>query len=290
MGVSRSTYYFHLNYEPQPRKGGGGRPIPGYSYTEDGEKVSDEQVKDWIMEAIADEGAAYGYLKLTYLLRQDYRLVINKKKVYRLCKELDVLKPQRHIKERHPRRLAINRSVTEPNQLWEVDLKYGYIAGEDRFFFILSYIDVFTRQIKGYHIGLTCEAKHVVQTLKQALLKQNLFAEGKELPAIRSDNGPQFVSHLFESTCEQLDITHERIPPRTPNMNAHIESFHRLLEDDRLSRNEFVTYAEAYATVVDYMEFYNKRRLHSSLYYLSPDEFTKRHYENGLQPRKEVKV
>ncbi len=242
------------------------------------------------MEAIAGDEAGYGYHKLTHLLRQKYCLEINKKKVYRLCKELEILKHQRKIKKKHPRRLAINRTITGPNQLWETDLKYGYVAEEDRFFFILSFIDVFNREIKGYHIGLACEAKHVVQALKQALLKHGLFEKGKKLPAIRSDNGPQFVSHLFEDTCEELGILHGRIPPKTPNMNEHIESFHRVLEDDCLSKNEFETYAQAYGEVVDYMEFYNKRRLHSSLYYLSPVEFAKRHRENGLQLKKLVKV
>lgn len=242
------------------------------------------------MEAIAAEGFAYGYLKLTHLLRREHGLLINKKKVYRLCKELDVLKPQRKIKERHPRKLARNRTVTAPNQLWEVDIKYGYITGEDRFFFVLSYIDVYDRQIVGYHIGLSCEAAHALQALQSALDRRQIFQQSGTLPIVRSDNGPQFVSLLFETTCGQLGVEHERIPPKTPNLNAHIESFHRLLEEECLSAQEFVTYAEAYEAVDRYMKFYNNRRLHSSLYYLPPAEFTKRHYENGLQPRKVVKV
>ncbi|AFV11629.1 hypothetical protein Tph_c14200 [Thermacetogenium phaeum DSM 12270] len=110
-------------------------------------------------ELITAEGFAYGYLKLTHCLRRKFHLIINKKKVYRLCKELDILRPQRKIKRKHPRRLARNRVITASNQLWEADLKYGYIAGEDRFFFIMPIIDVFDRCIVAYHIGLSCEAK-----------------------------------------------------------------------------------------------------------------------------------
>jgi len=143
---------------------------------------------------IQDEGFAYGYLKLTYCLRKNFNLIINKKKVFRLCKELQVLRPQRRIKTRHPRRLARNRVITGPNQLWETDLKYGYIAGENRFFFILSIIDVFDRSIVGYHIGLACEARDAAITLKNALLKRQLY-EAEKKPAIRSDNGPQFISN-----------------------------------------------------------------------------------------------
>ncbi len=123
----------------------------------------------------------------------------------------------------------------------------------------------------------------MVSTLKSAMLKRQLYENEKtKLPTIRSDNGPQFSSGLFESTCEELGLEHERIPPRTPNMNVHIESFHRLLEDGCLSSEEFNTYGQAYEAVVDFMEFYNARRLHSSLYYMSPDEFHKKHQATGV--------
>ena len=65
--------------------------------------VSNEQVKEWLCELITAEGFAYGYLKLTYCLRRNFNLVINKKKVYRLCKELAILRPQRKVKHKHPK-------------------------------------------------------------------------------------------------------------------------------------------------------------------------------------------
>jgi putative transposase len=266
-----------------------GRPIPGYCFTKQGKKVSDEQIKEWIMETITGDGYSYGYVKLTHHLRQVYSLVINKKRVYRLCKELDILKPQRERKSIYPRKLARNRDITAPNQLWEVDIKYGYITGEDRFFYVLSYLDVFDRQIVGYHIGLRCEAKHATQVLQEALWKRQVFSSA-EKPVIRSDNGPQFVSLLFASACQEFGIEHERIPPRTPNMNAHIEAFHRWFEEDCLSRYEFQTYEEAYRAVVEYMEYYNNRRIHSSLHYLSPKTFYQQYIENGLMPVKTIRV
>jgi len=58
------------------------------------------------MELVAGKENAYGYRKLAICLRRRYNLVINNKKVYRLCKELDKLAPQRRIKVKHPRRLA----------------------------------------------------------------------------------------------------------------------------------------------------------------------------------------
>jgi len=165
IGISRSTYYANLNHRPKPRTRTGGRPSSRYTFTSDNKVVSNEQVKEWLCELITAEGFAYGYLKLTHCLRRKFHLIINKKKVYRLCKELDILRPQRKIKHKHPRRLAKNRVITASNQLWETDIKYGYIAGEDRFFFVMPIIDVFDRCIVACHIGLSCEAKDAVITL-----------------------------------------------------------------------------------------------------------------------------
>jgi len=241
------------------------------------------------MDEIKGDGFNYEYVKLKVQIQRQHGLAVNKKKVYRLYKELGVLKPQRPLHRKYPRKLARNRSITGPNQLWEVDIKYGYIYGEYRFFFVLSYIDVFDRQIVGYHIGLHCEAKDAVSTLKTGLWKRKLLTSGQR-PVIRSDNGPQFISNAFEEACEELEIEHERIPPKTPNMNAHIESFHRVFEDDRLSKIEFENYAQAYECVDTFIRWYNSTRIHSSIHYLSPVEFYNAHLETGLQPKKPILV
>lgn len=224
------------------------------------------------MELISGEAGIYGYRKLCILLRREYALEINKKKVYRLCKVLDILQPQRKITVSYPRKLARNRVITGPNQLWEMDIKYGYIEGEDRFFFILSLIDVFDRSIIDYHIGLHCIGYDASQLVQRALFKRQQF-NSETKPVIRTDNGPQFISIAFQKACETLKVQHERIPPRTPNMNAHIESFHRLLEHECLRRFIFTSYEDAYREVARYMDFYNNRRIHSSILDLPPSEF-----------------
>lgn len=170
------------------------------------------------------DGIAYDYRKLTKQLRRKYKLIVNKKKIYRLCKELDILQPQLQKRISYPRKLARNRVITTSNQLWETDIKYGYIEGEQRFFFILSYIDVYDRSIIDYHMSLSCTGKDAIQTLNRALFKRQQFDQ-MEKPVIRIDNGPQFISHAFEQGCEKFQVEHERIPPRTPNMNAHIDRF-----------------------------------------------------------------
>lgn len=67
----------------------------------------------------------YGYHKITIVIRKRFNLIINKKKVYRLCKELEVLRPQRKQKAEYPRKTAKKREITMSNSLWEIDVKYG---------------------------------------------------------------------------------------------------------------------------------------------------------------------
>ncbi len=137
---------------------------------------------------------------------------------------------------------------------------------------MLSIIDVFDRVVVGQYRGPVCEAKHAVQTLYGAL--QNRIESGDTMPVIRTDNGPQFVSKLFGDTCESLEVVHERIPPRTPNMNAYIESFHSLLERDLFSLKSFMTFEEAYEALDHYMDFYNNRKMHGSLKLMPPVKFS----------------
>ena len=143
VGLASSTYYSHkarqskktpleFDDKSEPLKSRAGRRILGYSYTYTGRKISDEQIKEFIMEEISGDGYPYGYKKLTASMQEDYGLNINHKKVYRLCTELDVLLPQRKVNPKHPRKLSKRIEVTGSNQLWQMDLKYGYNAGMDR--------------------------------------------------------------------------------------------------------------------------------------------------------------
>ena len=171
--------------------------------------MPDARIKACIRQLLQGPHHASGYRKLTKQLRRKYRLVINKKKVYRLCKELGVLLPQRQTKQPVPRKVARNRVVTGPNQLWQMDIKYGYVAGLERHFYMVSIIDVFDRQIVGYHVDKVCHTRHVVKALQKALLKRNVCGQSHPL-VIRTDNGPQFKSKAFYEFCQQASLWRSR--------------------------------------------------------------------------------
>jgi putative transposase len=281
-GVPASTYYYQHKYTNPKQPVNGGRPVPGYSYTFKGEKVADTRIKGLIMKLLEGEESSYGYRRLTIALRRQYEIKINKKKVYRLCKELKILDKPREPKTSHPHRLANNMEVTGPNQLWQMDIKYGYVAGLERYFYTTSIIDTYDRNVVGQYRGKESKTQDLLDTLQKALLKRNIFTQETPL-VIRTDNGPQFKSHKFKAFYEGSNLlVHERTPNRTPNKNAFIESFHSTLERECFKRHIFMSFEEAFAVLDQYMDFYNKRRIHTSLYGYSPVEFAEKLKKNEV--------
>lgn len=283
--VPRSSYYYHKNHPERRKPAGKGRPIPGYSYDKSGNVVLDARIKGYLRRLIQGPNAAFGYRKLTVLLRRKYKLVINKKKVYRLCKELKILAPQREITNPVPKKVANNRVVTGPNQLWQMDIKYGYVAGKQRHFYLASIIDVFDRNIVAHHRGKACSTADVLKVVQKALLKRKMYDQEQTL-VIRTDNGPQFISKAFYTFCEQARIEHERIPNHTPNKNAYIESFHSILEKECYLRNCFETYEEAFAEVDRFIRYYNNERIHGSLNDWPPREYLRMVAVGEIIPQK----
>ncbi|EPY2286789.1 transposase [Clostridium sporogenes] len=136
---------------------------------------------------------------------------------------------------------------------------------------MINIIDVFDRSIVDYHMGFHWEAKDATALLMESLIRRSLFEECAKTPVIRTNNGPQFVNYKFKNCCEELGLEHEIIPVKTPNKNAHVESFYRILEDECFKSNEFHSYKDAYIIVNDFIHFHNNRRLHSSLRYMTPN-------------------
>lgn len=169
------------------------------------------------------------------------------------------------------RKIAFNRTITGPNQLWEFDIKYGYIVGEQRFFFVLAFVDVFSRKCVGKYIGRSCKTGDLTFTLAQAIKETG--ADPRTL-ILRSDNGPQMTSKQFHEALKKIEknLEHEFIPPATPNKNAHVESFFSILERELLAHRYYVTFADAYQEIHEWMTFYNQRRLHGSLGHRSPND------------------
>ncbi len=252
-----------------------GRTCRGFSFDSFGRKVLDSAIIDKLKHYRKDpmfcvEG---GSKALSRYVRRDSAIIVNHKKVYRLCREEGLLL-QRSKKKSHQGSVmrSQNRRVSGENKVWEFDIKHGWLYGERRSFFILAFIDVGTRAIKAHYVGRSCKAEDMQRTFKLALES----CKGDDLKGlvIRSDNGPQMRSYAFRKFASRCQVEHEFIPPRTPNKNAHIEAFFSIL-DRHLENTYLLNLAEAYVWVNDFVNFYNNHRIHGKLK-MTPAEFSKR--------------
>ncbi|AEJ40248.1 transposase [Sulfobacillus acidophilus TPY] len=134
-------------------------------------------------------------------------------------------------------------------------------------------MDVFDRSILSYHIGWTCTAEQALRALQRAVAQRQPHWAPGVAPVIRTDNGPQFTAQVWAAGVEAWGLVHERIPHATPNRNAHIESWHSVLEAECLGNQVFHTLAEAYEAIARWITFYNERRMHGSLQDWPPAQF-----------------
>ena len=285
-GLSRSGYYKALKrvssgkegVAPQPKPG---RPLSDASFNLKGERVSDHFVRG-ILRGYRKRAEYHnwgGYKVLSRYLLRDHGLRVNSKKVYRLCREEGLLLARPKRKRRKYQRICINRRINGPNQLWEFDIKQGCIHGENKAFYLLAFVDVFSREIVSCHIGLTCRAIHLKMALEEGLKKQKIGKDNRLV--IRSDNGSQMTSHEFRKCVEEQGLCHEFTPLSCPEKNAYVESFFSLYELEFLQTRYFRNFMEAYEQTLDFIGFYHTQRLHGSLFHLPPFEF-KEKYQKGL--------
>ena len=278
-GVSSSSWYYHLKEKECDRRvNNKGRPIPGYTVNPDGEIIPDGMIINALRSFRENKNFANGggYHKLSEYIKRDFGYHVNDKKIYRLCKENGLLLPKKKKSRKRKSKICANIEVSGPNQLWELDIKYGYIHGENRFFYIMVIIDVYLRYVVGYHIGLHCTGKDLVFTLRNAINKHcaNFYYKNGTL-YVRSDNGTQMTSNAFIGSFGSYNegrIIHELIPPATPNKNAHVESFNSILEIEFMQPRYFWSYEQAYSETVDFINFYNCERIHGALNNKTPLE------------------
>lgn len=277
---SRTQYYYSAKVGAVKSPG---RPFPGFTINRDGNKLSDELIVQHLKDYRADIHFmnTCGAKMLSHYLAAEHSIYVNHKKVYRLCKVNRLLLfTTAQIRTQIKKKRCEYRDVTGPNQLWQFDLKHIFIHGENAWCYMLSFIDVFSKKVVGYDIGKTIKAGNLILTLNAALVAEKISHDHPL--QIRSDNGPQMSSNRFHFYLKKLEhkLTHEFIPPRTPNRNAYIESFFSILEKTVIETRYFNTFHDAYEAIVSFVEFYNNRRLHGAIGKLSPMTFIEK-FNNG---------
>ena len=165
-----------------------------------------------------------------------------------------------------------------PNVLWVADITY--IPTWAGFLYLAVVLDVFSRRIVGWSMSTTLHTTVVLDALSMALT----MCRQKGV-IHHSDQGSQYTSIEFGNRCREAGVRPSMGSVGDAYDNAMAESFFATLECELLARSRFKMQAEARNAVFAFIEgFYNPRRRHSSLGYLSPAEFERRHRERAASP------
>jgi putative transposase len=155
-----------------------------------------------------------------------------------------------------------------PNQRWVADFTYIWTA--EGWLFFAAVLDLFSRRIVGWSASHAMTAQLVADALIMAVWRR-----GRPSSLLHhSDQGSQYQSEAFQRLLAELGITCSMSRSGDVWDNSAMESFFSSLKTERVSRRVYATRDEARADVFDYVErFYNRRRQHSTLGYLSPAAF-----------------
>lgn len=230
-------------------------------------KVSEENCRKRkrIIE-LSREKPRYGYRRVTAILRREDE-EINAKRVQRVRREegLQVRKRQRRMRRLGPTEKE-RRVAGRPGEVWSWDFVADQTANGSRFR-ILTLIDEYTRQCLALHAGWSIRAEDAIRVVEIAM------AEHGTPEHLRSDNGPEFIAYAMRDWLKEQEVRTIYIKPGAPWEQAWVESFHDKLRDELLNREWFCTLREAQVVLDGWREEYNQERPHSSLGYLTPDEY-----------------
>lgn len=157
-----------------------------------------------------------------------------------------------------------NFAVDGPDQLWVADITY--VPTWAGFLFLAVVVDAWSRRVVGWAMQANLATSIVLDALNMAV------AQRKPKSVIHhSDHGCQYTSLAFGRRCSEIGVRPSRGSVGDAYDNAMCESFFATLECELLDRRRFQTHAEARMALFRYIEgFYNPRRRHSALGYLSP--------------------
>ena len=250
----RSCYYYKPSHN---RKG-----IPPSTTTikQDGTIVSNATVVDEIKTILSPEFVLYGYQNVTASLK-DLEYIINHKKVYRLMDENNLLLGK-VIKTKGKREWVKFRKIaaTRPMEYLCWDIKYIHVRGENKNYFLLSLMDVYTRRILDWILQGSIRKIDVLKMISRIDLKHGLKGV-----TVRNDNGSQFIANKVRHYLRTLEANQEFTHIATPEENSYIEAFHSIIDREVIQRFDFESYFEAKLTFSAYMDFYNNKRQHGSL-------------------------
>jgi putative transposase len=234
---------------------------------------TDEAMLKTALLDLAGEWPTYGYRRLTAMMKRlGWR--VNAKRVRRWMDELGLAgaPPVRktrttdsgHAFPRYPN-LVKDLKIRRPEQVWVADITY--IRLHDEFVYLAVVMDVFTRSIRGWHLGRDLDQGLTLAALERALVVA--------VPTIHhSDQGVQYAATLYVERLQKLGVKPSMAAIGEPRENGFAERLVRTIKEEEVDLSDYRDFAEARGQIGHFIDaVYNVKRIHSSLGYLTPQEF-----------------
>ncbi len=225
------------------------------------------------MEQVASEWPTYGYRRITAQLRRGgWR--VNSKRVRRLMHRLGLqgktrrrsprTTNSRHAFPRYPN-LVQGLDILRPDQVWVADITYIRLPRE--WVYLAVWMDVYTRSIRGWHLGRDPD-----QTLTLTALQRALESRRPEIH--HSDQGVQYAATGYVGALQQVRTQLSMAEVGEATQNGYAERLIRTIKEEEVALSDYRDYHDAYRQIGRFLEeVYMHKRIHSSLGYLTPVEF-----------------
>ena len=156
----------------------------------------------------------------------------------------------------------------KPREVLAGDITYLHLGGS--FLYLAVVMDLYNREILGWSMSLSLESQIVVKALEMALAK----CHPETKITFHSDRGSQYASQVFLKLLNDKQVNPSMSRKGNCYDNCYVESWFKSLKDESIRRNQYTNEEELRALVFEYIEtWYNTKRRHSSLGYMSPIEY-----------------
>jgi transposase InsO family protein len=210
--------------------------------------------------AYYDTHAPEGYRRLTFMMLDADVVAVSPSSVYRVLKQHGLL--DRWNGTPSTKGTGFQQPLA-PHEHWHIDISYLNLGGT--FYYLCSILDGATRFIVHWELRERMRATDVETILQRA---REQYPDAR--PRIISDNGPQFIAKDFKDFIRLAGMTHVRTSPYYPQSNGKLERWHQTLKVTTIRPNSPATLEEAQRLVTRFVEYYNHRRLHSAIGFVTP--------------------
>ena len=174
-----------------------------------------------------------------------------------------------------PNLLQQNFNIDHPQNVWVSDITY--IRTGEHWMYLTVVIDLYGRQVAGWSMSHNLSTRNTtVAALKHAYQRQ----QPSEPLIFHSDRGIQYACDEFRDLLGGYNYTQSMSGKGNCYDNAVAESFFKTLKSECVYQHNFASHREARTAIFDYIEtFYNKKRRHSSLGNISPEQYLNNYHE-----------